>query len=154
APETEQHLQIRPPGLPAAHCLRELVMKTGLDHDQGVGSGLAQARVDLLRKTMLGKQRALGERQPVEEGVEALKQGHGCQGDEQSAPWRDQCSSEYQTGDSVTMIFPMSSYLKKFLVLLVLPAAMAAAAPPTGQAPTRPKLVLAIAVDQFRYDYL
>src|SRR5882724_8782063 len=48
----------------------------------------------------------------------------------------------------------MPSFLKKTLVLLVWLAAAIAAAAPAATPPARPKLVLAIAIDQFRYDYL
>src|SRR5882724_8978159 len=48
----------------------------------------------------------------------------------------------------------MPSFLKKTLVLLVWLAAAIAAAPPAVTPSARPKLILAIAIDQFRYDYL
>src|SRR5439155_21019568 len=48
---------------------------------------------------------------------------------------------------------PMPAFLRRTLAcLLLLVAALAAAAPPSP--PAKPKLVLAIAIDQFRYDYL
>src|SRR5258707_12145690 len=54
----------------------------------------------------------------------------------------------------VTIFFPIPSFLKKTFALLFLPAAAFAAAPPAITSSARPKLVLAIAIDQFRYDYL
>src|SRR3982074_1041384 len=47
----------------------------------------------------------------------------------------------------------MLTVSKKTLALILLLVAALAAAPP-ATAPRKPKLVLAIAVDQFRYDYL
>src|SRR6187399_1974332 len=49
--------------------------------------------------------------------------------------------------DFVTMDLPMPLLLKKTLLCFFLAVVMVAA-------PAKPKLVLAIAVDQFRYDYL
>jgi hypothetical protein len=112
-------------------------------------------RQAMLCAKVLARRRVAGDM-----GFDAAKQVFGFHRNQQAAARRSQrrefakcgCQGDiaYQIGKFVTI--ELSMFALRFAFYSLLAAALAAAPPAT--APHKPKLVLAIAIDQFRYDFL